>query len=211
MQDFGSKRTLVVERFDRVWTRDGRLLRRPQEDCCQALSISPTRKYESDGGPGIAAVLSLLKGSDVPDEDQAQFLKSLVVFWLLGATDGHAKNFSIFLSPGGRFRLTPLYDVISTQPSADAGQIRRNQMKMAMAVGDTRHYVVDTIVPRHFVQTATRAGVATSIVEKVFHDIADATPGTIELVRSTLPPGFPEQIATSIIMGFESRLRTFVS
>jgi len=209
IQDFGDERTLVVERFDRVWTRDHRLLRRPQEDCCQALSVAPTRKYESDGGPGIAAILNLLKGSDAPDEDQAQFLKSLVVFWLLGATDGHAKNFSIFLYPGGRFRLTPLYDVISTQPSADAGQIRRNQMKMAMAVGDNRHYVVDTVMPRHFMQTATRAGVGASIVERVFHQIADVTPAAIEQVKGALPHGFPEQVVTSILGGFERRLRTF--
>ena len=48
------------------------------------------------------------------------------MFWLLGATDGHAKNFSIFLLPGGRFRLTPLYDVMSAQPNVDAGEIRHN-------------------------------------------------------------------------------------
>jgi len=127
--DFGDKRVLVVERFDRRWTRDNRLLRVPQEDCCQALSVPPALKYQTEGGPGIPAILNLLKGSDTPDADQAMFLKALVIFWLLGATDGHAKNFSIHLSPGGRFRMAPLYDVISAQPSADAGQIQRNRMK----------------------------------------------------------------------------------
>ena len=34
-----------------------------------------------------------------------EFLKAQIVFWLLGATDGHAKNFSVFLLPGGRFRM----------------------------------------------------------------------------------------------------------
>jgi serine/threonine-protein kinase HipA len=57
--DFKDTRVLVVERFDRLWTKDGRLLRLPQEDCCQALSVPPTRKYESDGGPGMPAVLDL--------------------------------------------------------------------------------------------------------------------------------------------------------
>ena len=50
--DFAGRRVLVVERFDRAWTDDGRLLRVPQEDLCQALGASPTRKYEADGGPG---------------------------------------------------------------------------------------------------------------------------------------------------------------
>jgi serine/threonine-protein kinase HipA len=109
--DFGGQRVLVVERFDRRWARDGRLLRLPQEDCCQALSVPPSLKYEADGGPGIPAILNLLNGSDDPTADRHRVLKALVVFWLLGATDGHAKNFSIFLGPGGRFSATPLYDV----------------------------------------------------------------------------------------------------
>jgi hypothetical protein len=106
-RSFKGNRVLVVERFDRVWTKDNRLLRLPQEDCCQALSVPPTRKYEADGGPGIANVLELLKASDDPDTDRRLFLKAQIMFWLLAATDGHAKNFSIALRPGGRFRLTP--------------------------------------------------------------------------------------------------------
>src|SRR3546814_10581590 len=94
IQAFGETKALVVERFDRRWTKDGRLLRLPQEDCCQALSIPPTRKYQSEGGPGMVDILNLLKGSDTPSEDQTAFLKAQLVFWLIGATDGHAKNFS---------------------------------------------------------------------------------------------------------------------
>src|SRR5262249_45392510 len=145
--DFKGYRALVVERFDRLWTkeRSKRLLRLPQEDCCQALSVPPTRKYETDGGPGIADVLEMLKGSDDPDADRRMFLKAQILNWLLAATDGHAKNFSIFLRPGGRFRLAPLYDVMSAQPARDAGQLQRNKMKLALAVGERQHYVVEDI------------------------------------------------------------------
>ncbi|HEX3861352.1 MAG TPA: HipA domain-containing protein [Stellaceae bacterium] len=170
ISEFGGKRVLVVERFDRRWTRDRRLLRLPQEDCCQALSVPPTLKYEAEGGPGIQAILDLLRGSDDPAADQQLFLRAVIVFWLLGATDGHAKNFSLFLAPGGRFRMTPLYDVVSAQPSADEGQIRRNQLKLAMAVGDSRHYVVETIL-RHFIQTAGRAGIAAPVVRAILEDL----------------------------------------
>ncbi len=152
--DFAGKRVLAIERFDRTWTRDGRLLRLPQEDCCQALSVPPTRKYESDGGPGIRTIVDFLKGSDTPDADQRTFFKAQIVFWLLGATDGHAKNFSIRLAPGGRFRLTPLYDIVSTQPSLDAGQIKQNQMKLAMASAPTVTTPFTPFSGRHFVQTA---------------------------------------------------------
>jgi serine/threonine-protein kinase HipA len=204
---FGGKRVLVVERFDRRWTQDGRLLRLPQEDFCQALSVPPSQKYESEGGPGIPTLLNLLKASDAPDEDQAMLIKALVVFWLLGATDGHGKNFSIHLLPGGRFRMTPLYDVVSAQPSVDAGQLPRNKMKLAMAVGNSRHYVVDRIAPRHFVETAARAGVGASVVKKAFDDLRSIGPVAIDAIRNALSPGFPENIANSIIHGFEDRLR----
>jgi serine/threonine-protein kinase HipA len=207
IEEFGGKRVLVVERFDRRWTRDKRLLRVPQEDCCQALSVPPTLKYEADGGPGIRSLLDLLKGSDVPAHDQTVFLRALVAFWLLGATDGHAKNFSLFLSPGGRYRLTPLYDVLSAQPSVDAGQIQRNKMKLAMAVGDRRHYVVDTVMPQHFLQTAAKAGVGAPVVEEIFKEMRANTPAAMERVLGGLPKGFPEQISDSIAKGFYARLR----
>jgi serine/threonine-protein kinase HipA len=205
--DFKGTRVLVVERFDRLWTRDKRLLRLPQEDCCQALSVSPTRKYESDGGPGMAAILDLLKGSDDPEADRRFFLKAQIIFWLVGATDGHAKNFSIFLQPGGRFRLTPLYDVMSVQAAFDAGQLRRNQMKLALAVGDNRHYVVYEIMPRHFVQTAARSGAPASLVQTIFDELLEAEQAAVSKVLNDLPAGFPQELAQSIVAGLRSRLR----
>ena len=132
---FGKTAALVIERFDRKWTTDERLLRVPQEDFCQALSCPPSLKYQSQGGPGIVDGLNLLKASDTPAEDQKAFLKAQVLFWLIGATDGHAKNFSIFLGRGGRFKLTPVYDVLTAQPSLDTRQIERKHLKLAMSVG----------------------------------------------------------------------------
>lgn len=207
MADFKGSRVLVVERFDRLWTKNNRLLRLPQEDCCQALSVPPPRKYESHGGPGIAAVLELLKGSDDPDADRRMFLKAQMMFWLLGATDGHAKNFSIFLRPGGRFRLTPLYDVMSAQPARDAGQLQKNKMKLALAVGDSRHYVVDEIVPRHFVQTAARSGIPAAVVEEICAELAQRAARAIDETLAALPPDFPKALAESITGGIRARLR----
>ncbi len=205
--DFKDQRVLVVQRFDRLWTKDNRLLRLPQEDCCQALSVPPTRKYEADGGPGMAAILDLLKASDDPEADRRSFLKAQIIFWLFGATDGHAKNFSIFLQQGGRFRLTPLYDVMSVQPAFDAGQLRRNQMKFALSVGDNRHYVVYEIMPRHFVQTAAKSGVPASLVQSIFDELLENQEAVINKVMKELPTGFPQELADSIIGGLRARLR----
>ncbi len=205
--DFGGERVLVVERFDRRWTRDGRLLRLPQEDCCQALSVPPTLKYESDGGPGIRDVLTLLKASDEPAVDQGTFLKAQIVFWLMGATDGHAKNFSISLRSGGGFSLTPLYDVMSSQPAMNAGQLRKNQFRLANAVGNNRHYVIDGIIPRHFIQSAENSGVPATVIEQICADLATSADAAIDQCLAALPDDFPAELAESIADGMRKRLR----
>ena len=204
--DFAGQRVLMVKRFDRRWTQNGRLLRLPLEDCCQALGVPPTRKYEADGGPGIRQITVLLKGSDNPASYQAIFLKAQIVFWLLAVTDGHAKNFSIFIGPGGRFTLSPLYDVISAQPFFDTGQIRRNQLNLAMAVGKNRHYVIQEIRPRHFLQTAKASDYPINAVRRTMAEIHGQATAALDQVRNSLPSTVPEDLADSILTGFCSRL-----
>lgn len=205
--DFGERRTLIVERFDRLWARDGRLLRLPQEDICQALSIPPTKKYQSDGGPGMREIINLLKGSDTPDADITTFMRASIIFWLLGATDGHAKNFSVFLGPGGRFRMTPLYDVLTAQPSLDQRQIPRKKFKLAMSVGKKRHYAIHDIMPRHFMQTADLAGVGTPTMRAIFEDIEANAERQAQDVIASLPGSFPDQLVTSTMAAIEHRSR----
>jgi serine/threonine-protein kinase HipA len=204
---FGKTRALVIERFDRAYTKDGRLIRLPQEDCCQALSVPPSRKYQSEGGPGIAAILGLLKASDTPAEDQRTFLIAQMIFWVIGATDGHAKNFSVFLAPGGAFRMTPLYDILTAQPSLVRHQVERRQMKLAMSVGDNRHYRIDRIHPRHFVQTATEAGIPQSVVQGAIEHVAEHGTRAFDAIEAILPPGFPGEIHTSVRDAALPRLR----
>lgn len=98
-------KVLAVERFDRAWwvapQGDRRLVRLPQEDMCQAKGLPPTAKYEADGGPGIDAIFHLMNGSMTREDDRRAFFQAQVLFWMLCATDGHAKNFSLFIRPGG--------------------------------------------------------------------------------------------------------------
>ncbi len=205
--DFGGRRTLIVERFDRRWTRDDRLLRLPQEDMCQALSVPPTTKYQTEGGPDMNGVIQLLKGSDTPEADIATFMRACILFWMLGATDGHAKNFSIFITPGGRYRLTPLYDVLTVQPSLDSGQLQRKQFKMAMSAGKNRHYLVNEILPRHFQQTADTAGVGRKIMASVFADLGANAVRQAESVLAALPYTFPDALVTATLNGFKQRAK----
>jgi serine/threonine-protein kinase HipA len=204
---FGETKALVIERFDRRWTKDGRLFRLPQEDCCQALSVPPGRKYQNEGGPGMVDILNLLKGSDTPAEDQRMFLKAQVLNWLMGATDGHAKNFSVFLGPDGRFRMAPLYDVLTAQPSLDARQIIDKQMKLAMSVGDKRHYTMRYIQGRHFIQTVERAGLPKEMAEEVLADISGNAERTLANLGRGIASARCEEIHASVEKGFLARLQ----
>jgi serine/threonine protein kinase HipA of HipAB toxin-antitoxin module len=77
-------------------------------------------------------------------------------------TDGHAKNFSLFVLPGGRYWLTPLHDVLSAWPLIDAGphSLQYKKTKLAMAVhSKTAHYKLSEIQYRHWEALAQRSGV----------------------------------------------------
>lgn len=203
MANFGSQMVLVVERFDRRWSTDGSwLIRLPQEDICQATGTPSALKYEADGGPGMAAVMDLLLGSDRAHEDRTAFMTAQVLFWMLGAIDGHAKNFSIFLRPGNRFHLTPLYDVISVYPLAKAGQISMHKVKMAMAVlGKNRHYRWNSITRRHWLDTAKKCRYPEDEMKQIIEKCCDMAQECIDQAGADLPPGFSGQISASIFIG----------
>jgi hypothetical protein len=77
-------------------------------------------------------------------------------------TDGHAKNFSIFLLPGGGHRTTPPYEVISVWPVIGNGPnlVAWQEAKLAMAVrSKTVHYELARIHTRHWQGLAQRGGV----------------------------------------------------
>lgn len=88
------------------------------------------------GGPGIPEISSLLLGSRSAESDRRNFFKTQVLYWMLCATDGHAKNFSLFIEKYGRFLLTPLYDILSAYTILGEGksQLATGKAKMAMAV-----------------------------------------------------------------------------
>ena len=152
-------------------------------------------------------VLNLLKGSDTPMEDQEVFLKAQLIFWLIGATDGHAKNISVFLSPGGSYRLTPLYDILTAQPALSARQIERKQMRMAMSVGNNRHYRFDEIHGRHFVQTAMRSNMSKKRATAIIEDVAARAPKALETANANLPGDFPTSVVDAVSDSITDRLR----
>lgn len=200
---FDDVKTLVVERFDRRWENNGQwLIRLPQEDLCQALGKPSTLKYESDGGPGIQAIMNVLLGSEKAADDRKMFMKTVFLFWVLGAIDGHSKNFSIHIKAQGRYELTPLYDVISAYPIASKRQMEWQTLKMAMSLkSKNRHYLWSKIQLRHWLAMASQCQFSANIMQTLIDEICDTMDSVINQVAQNLPADFPQHIFEPIFAG----------
>lgn len=200
---FEEVKVLVVERFDRKISSDNTwLMRLPQEDMCQALGISPNLKYQSDGGPGIYEIMRLLLGSANPTIDRDTFYRSQVLFWLLAAIDGHAKNFSVFIEPEGKYRLTPLYDIMSAYPLMAKKQLHAQKIKMAMALkGKNIHYHWHNIQRRYFLETAKAVNYSPEKAKAILDEMLQQVNFVIEQVSTKLPKKFPNNISQPIFDG----------
>ena len=208
LASFAGQRCLIVERFDRRLHASGsHWLRLPVEDCCQATGTPPERKYENQGGPGMVAIAALLAQSAQAAEDLRCFFQAQVLFWMLRAIDGHAKNFSFFLPPGGSYRLTPLYDVLSAWPviGKAAGQWPQQELRLAMAWQGSKSRTSKPlqVQRRHLISTANRMGLGAE-ADPLVSDLVTRTSGVITSVQAVLPPGFPEQLAATILGGLQS-------
>jgi len=225
MARFGDTKALVVTRFDRRWVgvEDGAerkarfrppdgawIARLPQEDFCQALGVGPDRKYQSDGGPSMQHCLAVLSGSEHAQEDQTDFVLTQFAFWLLAATDGHAKNFSIQHRRGGRFGLTPLYDVLSAWPIIGNGpnHLSYQRAKLAMGVkAGNMHYRLRDIQPRHW------QGLAAAVAKDAWPRIlalARNVDAALSEVEAELPDGFPSRVWASTAAGIRRHAQSFL-
>lgn len=204
---FGAQKVLSVHRFDRQLHSSGHwIMRLPQEDFCQAKGLPPHLKYESDGGPGLADLAGILRGSVRAEQDLNTLLTAQLLFWMLAAPDGHAKNFSIRLLPQGRYHLTPLYDVMSIWPVAGDGpnQFSMHKAKMAMAVqGQNKHYHFKDIQRRHFNATAARC-FNRNDAEGVIGPVLGQVDAAIAATERKIPADFPAQVAEAIFDGLRT-------
>jgi serine/threonine-protein kinase HipA len=207
--EFGAQKALIVERFDRALHSSGKYwLRLMQEDFAQATGTPSHLKYQSDGGPGLSEIARILRGSVEAERDLANLFRAQIVFYLLAATDGHAKNFSIRILAGGRFQLTPLYDVLSAWPiiGKKASELPLEKVKLAMALpGQRPHYLLKSIQRRHFELLGKRMGVAE--VGRIIDETVAQVPAVIEAASDGLPRGFPQQMLDRVLDGMRKSAR----
>lgn len=210
---FGDYKVLSVARFDRKLLKNW-IARLPQEDFCQVLSVPHISKYEEQGGPGIETILQYLLASTQSETDRIHFLKAQLLFWILAATDGHAKNFSIQLLAGGDFKLAPLYDVMSIWPIVGNGsrQLDIKKAKMAMGIKGTskKHYRIVNIHRRHWNHLAKIAGLGLDF-ESTISQVIEDTPLVLKKVSAQLPKDFPLEVAEPIFNGIRDQIEKLKS
>jgi len=169
VQSFGNQRVLVVERYDRI--RAGDSIRRVhQEDMCQALGVHPDQKYESDGGPGSADIAAVVREFCGPG-DASRLFDAMAYNWLVLATDGHAKNYSL-LHSAGQTRLAPLYDIASATP-----HLHHRKAALAQAIGGERRAF--HIRRRHWERAAPAFGIAPDEAIDRISDLAVRLPDAL--------------------------------
>jgi serine/threonine-protein kinase HipA len=212
MAEFGKYNVLIVERFDRIWQGRKWIARRPQEDFCQALGFPGSQKYEKGGGPGMKAILDVLAFSAAAAQDRRDFVKGQMIFWLLAATDGHAKNFSLFHEAGGTYRMTPYYDILSTWPIIGTGpnHLAWQKTELAMAVrSKNAHWKLKDIQPRHWAGVAREAGL--NDADALIAEVLAQVPTVLAQVGKALPKGFPGKVSEKIFAGIDRQAKVLAA
>lgn len=170
---------IVVERFDRLPHPDPeQILRRVhQEDMCQALQKLPSEKYQESRGPGIEAIVRLLRvASTAGEEDVWRFLDANIFNYLIGGTDAHAKNYSLLFGSNQQVRLAPLYDLSTQLPYQD-----KIPQRLAMKVG--RCYEIASIRPADWQSLARHCKLDEAQVIARVRALADMLPDQIVAAR----------------------------
>jgi len=186
VESFDGEIAIVVRRYDRLVSNDS-VVRVHQEDACQALSVAPAKKYESQGGPGARNIIDLLRDfSSKPLIDVRTFMLALGFNWIVGGTDAHAKNYSLLIAARGQVRLAPLYDVASILPYPHMYDART--LKLAMRIGSK--YRMAEISRRDWMRLAEQVRVDPEQVVNDIRRMADELPDRLSTIaREALRTG----------------------
>ncbi len=173
---------LLVERYDRRHTDIG-VRRLHQEDFCQALGIPVWRKYQAEGGPGLSDCFSLLRRAvAVPARDAVNLLDTVMLSFLVGNNDAHAKNYSLLYLPDmSRAVLSPAYDILSTVAYRKTRPMSR---KMAMSIGG--EYRPEYVRSRHLDRLIDGAGLGAAPVRRRLRGFATDAPAAARQARKDL-------------------------
>lgn len=155
----------LIERYDRFQLQNNRIVRRHQEDFCQALGFGHEKKYQEYGGPTFADCYRLIQEISSDPANDLQYLLRWQIFNVLaGNSDGHAKNLSLLYRPNGEIRLAPFYDLVCTRA------IERIDYHLAFSVGSERNPGV--VTTKHWGELAQQCGLRLKFLQDLVQDVA---------------------------------------
>jgi len=148
--------TLLVERFDRTAIADG-ARRIPMLSALTLMDSEWNGAHHRDWR--YAAVADEMRRRGVPDEDLQELFKRMCYNALSGNSDDHPRNHAV-LWCGGRWRLSPMYDVL---PMLDEGPAQT----LAMAVGREGSGISRSNLLSHHAHFALSRDRAEQVLEEV--------------------------------------------
>lgn len=193
----------IVERFDRFTRADGTLGRLIQYDFCQIEGTGSERKYEKEGGPGVARCGQIIRQYSSRAAPDLQAFAQWIFFNIyVGNNDSHAKNLSISERPGEGIRLAPFYDMMSTRiyPGLSrefafniGGEVLTGNMGKAQVQG-----------------LAEQIGMGSKYLQSLALDLAAKVPDAIDKATNEILPSLTQSgktFATKLAMDVKSKTK----
>lgn len=182
VKDRNGESGLLVERFDRVWLKSEKWLRRVhQEDACQFLDRYPADKYRiscTDIADGIVETVT------APAPELLRFLQLVAFSYVIANGDLHGKNVSVLAANVTTdLRLSPAYDLLTTLPYGD--------QRMALKLNGRD----SNLTRRHFVEFGARFQLQVRAITRMLDELIERAKPWVSRLEE---------------IGFEKRKTTFL-
>lgn len=144
----------LTKRFDREKRK-----KIPTEDFCQLMEVPSIGRSKYDNATMEQVGKTIAKYSSAPGIDLITYFDVSVFSFLVGNSDLHLKNISMIKSDDNQYRLSPAYDLISS--NLVMGKYDTEQMALHLNGKKNR------ITKKDFTALATHLKIASTITEKI--------------------------------------------
>lgn len=156
-----NENALIIKRFDRYYSNN--IIKRKQfEEFNQIFNKHSDDKYDSS----YDEMGKFLRTSRLcKKEDILKLFQRILAYILIGNTDAHLKNFSMFHNDDGSLSLTPMYDIV-------ASSYYPNLNTLALAICGNKDVQINNLKPKNIVDFALNSN-GFELDEKVLIEIID--------------------------------------
>ncbi len=158
----------ITKRIDR--TKKGEKI--DMEDMCQ-LTLHPTEYKYKGSYEQIAKVI--MKYSDMPRLDLANYVQLLLFCFITGNNDMHLKNFSLY-RPSEGYQLAPAYDLVNT---SIANPDDTEELALPLSGRKTKLHLAN------FLQAAATMGIEENVVRHLTDNMSKALPKWMQLINDS--------------------------